>query len=161
MKVLCFQEVVSPHIWGSSAIRSLGRRLHPRHQGVCPGSWLHKGGQERIGCKYSVNPLLPSEKAELSRKSCYTVAYGTHRTTREVDLRTCTSEREWHHALFPTDGGTDKAGLYPAQMGGALLAEATRATSGARNRPEGGGGSTSSHNPRPTTAPVRHQERAI
>src|SRR4030095_10731909 len=84
--------------------------------------------------KYSVNPLLPSEKAELSRKSCYTVAYGTHRTTREVDLRTCTSEREWHHALFPTDGGTDKAGLYPAQMGGALLAEATRATSGARNR---------------------------
>ena len=111
--------------------------------------------------KYSVNPLLPSEKAELSRKSCYTVAYGTHRTTREVDLRTCTSEREGHHALFPTDGGTDKAGLYPAQMGGALLAEATRATSGARNRPEGGGGSSSSHNPRPTTAPVRHQERAI
>jgi hypothetical protein len=34
---------------GSSPIRSLGRRLHPGHQGGCPGSWLHKGGQERIG----------------------------------------------------------------------------------------------------------------
>src|SRR5262245_25061918 len=48
MKVLCSQGFVSPHLCGSSPIRSLERRLHPRHHGVCPGSWLHKGGQERI-----------------------------------------------------------------------------------------------------------------
>jgi hypothetical protein len=48
MKVFCFQEVASQHFWGSSPIRSLGRHLHPRHQGVCLGSWLHKGYQGEI-----------------------------------------------------------------------------------------------------------------
>jgi hypothetical protein len=46
VKVLCSQGLVSPHRWGSSPVRSLRRRLHPRPYGMCPGVWLPKGGQE-------------------------------------------------------------------------------------------------------------------
>ena len=42
MKVLCSQEVVSSHRWGSSPIRALRRHLPPRHHGMCPSAWLRK-----------------------------------------------------------------------------------------------------------------------
>src|SRR5262245_19206851 len=45
MKVLCSQTFARRQRWGSSHLRSLRRRLHPRSSGVCPGSWLHKGYQ--------------------------------------------------------------------------------------------------------------------
>jgi hypothetical protein len=52
MKVLCSQEVVSPHPWGSSPVRSLRRHLPTRHHGMCPGAWLRKGGwEEMVGSK--------------------------------------------------------------------------------------------------------------
>jgi hypothetical protein len=52
MKGLCSQAVARQHVWGSSPVMALQRRLHPRPQGVCPGAWLHKGGQEgMIGAK--------------------------------------------------------------------------------------------------------------
>src|SRR5215216_451558 len=55
MKVLCSQEVVSLHLWGSSHVRALRRRLHPRHPGVCPGAWLHKGEQEEMAWSKAVD----------------------------------------------------------------------------------------------------------
>src|SRR5882724_2266274 len=48
MKVLCSQEVVSPHLWGPSYVRPLRRRLHLRQHGVRPGSWLHRGYHAEI-----------------------------------------------------------------------------------------------------------------
>src|SRR5882724_10954524 len=44
-------------------------------------------------CKYSANPLPPSEKKALARKSCSKVAHGKHPTTGDVDLRTCPGAR--------------------------------------------------------------------
>src|SRR4029453_11192724 len=55
MKILYFQEFVSLHLWGLSPIRSLGRRLHPRHHGVCPGSWLHKGEREEMAWSKAID----------------------------------------------------------------------------------------------------------
>ena len=46
VKALCSQWFVSPHLWRSSHVRSLRRRLHPRPHGMCLGVWLHYGGQE-------------------------------------------------------------------------------------------------------------------
>jgi hypothetical protein len=48
VKALCFQEVESPYLCGSSHVRSRRRRLHLRQQGVYLGSWLPKGDQEGI-----------------------------------------------------------------------------------------------------------------
>jgi hypothetical protein len=41
---------------GSSSIKSLRRRLHLKHHGVCPSSWLSKGYQEGMTGKVSANP---------------------------------------------------------------------------------------------------------
>ena len=48
MKVLCSQEVVRPHLWKLSHVRSLERRLYLKHQGMCLGACLHKGYQGEI-----------------------------------------------------------------------------------------------------------------
>jgi hypothetical protein len=55
VKVLCSQRFVSLHLWGSSPIRSLRRRLHPGHHGVGLGSWLHKGGQEGMAWSKAID----------------------------------------------------------------------------------------------------------
>src|SRR5215217_1349743 len=47
MKVLCSQAFASPHLWELSHRRSLRWRLHLRHHGVCPGSWLPKDSRRR------------------------------------------------------------------------------------------------------------------
>src|SRR5262249_12991045 len=105
-------------------------------------------------------PPLPSEKQAPSSNSCYKVVHGKHPTPGAVALRTCPRARGKCHALFPTDGHPDEAGLYPTQVGGALLAETTCAAGRAGSGPEGGGGNASGHDPRPDPAPLRRQERA-
>ena len=62
VKVLCSQVFASPHLWGLSPLRSLNRRLHLRHHSMCPGAWLPKRYQVRIGCSnhafiHSPNPV--------------------------------------------------------------------------------------------------------
>src|SRR5712692_3074047 len=94
-------------------------------------------------------------------KIWYNVVHGTYWTPTDLHFRARAGAQQWHHALFPTARGVDEAGLYRAQVGGELLAGATRAASRARSGPAGGSGSASGHDPRPEPAPLRHQEREI
>src|SRR5215217_7428853 len=83
MKVLCSQEVVSLHLWGSSHVRALRRRLHPRHPGVCPGAWLHKGEQEEMAWSKAVDFYALSWG--VPRKPAYNLAETAQRKSQNTE----------------------------------------------------------------------------
>jgi len=100
-----------------------------------------------LSSKYSVNPLSPSAKKALSRKSWYIRRDGKHSAPRDIPFRADARARHGHAPLCPTDGGADETGLYRTYVAGELLASAVRATAGAGSRLEGGSRSPAGHDP--------------
>jgi len=104
VKVLYSQAFASPHLWGLSHLRSLRRRLHARHHGVCPDSWLPKEGRRRwhsqkllifmrfhgvfLGSQHAMWPKQPNGKVRLVLRRWSKPTPGIRRKQRGV-TRSC------------------------------------------------------------------------
>jgi hypothetical protein len=103
MKVLCSQEVVSAYRCGSYPGRALRRRLHLRHHGICPGSWLPKGYQAgRVKSKpfdfYAFSWGAPRKPA----RNLAETAQRKSQDTSRLPLSTCNAFRGCRMIEFPT-----------------------------------------------------------